>query len=202
MSVADINRVFEDGKTTGRESDERAGLGLLSRFLGAVFLVLFGGLLLLDRSLLKANRNQATLDAQSAALLGELFVSSQADLLGRIAEVFPGSAGLRDRRETRRRVEHIVAHGAGLRYVWMTDAAGHLLLDISKTGGTPLLRPELLTRLQALRPVSEFMIVVVPVTTRHSLVALVRTVSGKTEDVSGVSGLVFDGDALDRRAHV
>ena len=196
MSVADINRVFERGQTTGRESDERAGLGLLSRFLGAVFLVLFGGLLLLDRSLLKANRNQATLDAQSAALLGELFVSSQADLLGRIAEVFPGSAGLRDRRETRRRVEHIVAHGAGLRYVWMTDAAGHLLLGISKTGGTPLLRPELLTRLQALRPVSEFMIVVVPVTTRHSLVALVRTVSGKTEDVSGVSGLVFDGDAL------
>ena len=196
MSVADINRVFERGQTTGRESDERAGLGLLSRFLGAVFLVLFGGLLLLDRSLLKANRNQATLDAQSAALLGELFVSSQADLLERIAEVFAGSAGVRDSHETRRRVEHIVAQGAGLRYVWMTNAAGHLQLDISKTGGTPPLRPELLTRLQALRPVSEFMIVVVPLTTRHSLVALVRTVSGKTGDVGGVSGLVFDGDAL------
>ena len=194
--MANVNRAFEIGQSTGREADERAGLGLLSRFLGAVFLVLLGGLLLLDRSLLKANRNQAILDAQSAALLSESFISAQADLLGHIMDVFAGDAGSRDGLVVRNRVERMIAETPRLRHAWVIDGANHLQLNISKTGDTSLLRPELLARLQTLRPVNEFMIIVVPVTTRHSLIALVRAGAAKNGDIGGVTGLVFDGDAL------
>ena len=55
--MADVSGSGDGGQSIGRESGERAGLGLLSRFLGAVFLVMLGGLLLLDRALLRANRN-------------------------------------------------------------------------------------------------------------------------------------------------
>ena len=194
--MADVNGAFESGQLIGREADERAGLGLLSRFLGAVFLVLLGGLLLLDRSLLKANRNQAALDTQSAALLTESFVSTQTDLLERIANVVTGSTGSKDSLVVLGRVERIIALVPGLRHVWVIDTIGRLQLDISEAGKGHLLSSELLVRLQALRPASEFTIVVVPVASRHAVVALVHTSTGDDGDASGVSGLVFDGDAL------
>lgn len=194
--MADVNGAFESDQLIGREADERAGLGLLSRFLGAVFLVLLGGLLLLDRSLLKANRNQAALDTQSAALLTESFVSTQTDLLERIANVVAGSTGSKDSLIVHGRVERIIALVPGLRHVWVIDTAGRLQLDISEAGRGHLLSSELLVRLEALRPASEFTIVVVPVASRHAVVALVHTSTGDDGDASGVSGLVFDGDAL------
>lgn len=69
--MADGGGTGDGGHSIGRSAGERAGLGLLSRFLGAVFLVLLGGLLMLDRALLRANTNQAKLDAQAAGLLME-----------------------------------------------------------------------------------------------------------------------------------
>ena len=69
-----------------RDTAERAGLGLLARFIGAVFLVLLGGLLLLDRALVRVNQTQATLDAQSAGLLTEAFLSAQSGLLDQAAD--------------------------------------------------------------------------------------------------------------------
>jgi signal transduction histidine kinase len=194
--MADVSGAFESGQSIGRDPDERAGLGLLSRFLGAVFLVLLGGLLLLDRSLLKANRNQATLDTQSAALLTEAFVSAQIDLLGRIADVATESTGSNDSLVMRGKVERLIAQVPGLRHAWMIDGAGRLQLDVVEAEQSYPLNSELLARLEALRPVNEFTIVIVPIVSRHALVALVRTSIGEDGSIRGITGLIFDGDAL------
>ena len=66
MGVADDSDPAETGQSTERDAEHRVGRGLLSRFIGAVFLVLLGGLLLLDRALTRANNDQAALDARSA----------------------------------------------------------------------------------------------------------------------------------------
>lgn len=194
--MADVNGALENSQSAGQEADERVGLGLLSRFLGAVFLVLLGGLLLLDRSLSRANRNQAVLDTQSAALLTESFLSAQIERLGRIADVVGESTGLKDSARVRTRVERLVAQVPGLRHAWVIDAAGHVQLDISEAGEKHLLSSALLTRLQSLRPTSGFAVVVVPIASRHALVAVVHNSIGANGDVGTVTGLVFDGDAL------
>jgi signal transduction histidine kinase len=196
--VADISGAFESSQSTGRDANERAGLGLLSRFLGAVFLVLLGGLLLLDRALLKANRNQAVLDAESAALLTESFISAQTDLLGRAADALASGLSSGDSLATRRKVERLIANVPGLRRAWVIDAAGHLQLDVAEAGESRLLNPETLGRLQALRPVSEFTIVVVPIVSRHALIALIHSSTGEQGDgdIGGVTGLILDGNAL------
>src|SRR5258708_13079736 len=64
---------------------ERAGLGLLSRFVGAVFLILLVGLLLLDRALLRADRSEAKLDAQASALLTESYIADAYRVVGGFA---------------------------------------------------------------------------------------------------------------------
>ena len=191
--MADVNGSLKNSYVIGREPEERAGLGLLSRFLGAVFLVLLGGLLLLDRSLLKANHNQAALDTQSAALLTESFVSAQVDLLARITDVVTGRIGSRNSFLARERVEHIIAQVSGLRHVWAIGATGSTQLEGVGAESSHPLSPELVAQLEALRPASELAIVVVPLASRHSVVALIRTFSG--ED-GGVIGLAVDGDAL------
>lgn len=194
--MADVNGALENSQSAGQEADERVGLGLLSRFLGAVFLVLLGGLLLLDRSLSRANRNQAVLDTQSAALLTESFLSAQIERLGRIADVVSESTGLKDSALVRTRVERLVAQVPGLRHAWVIDAAGHVQLDISEAGEKHFLSSALLTRLQSLRPTSGFAVVVVPIASRHALVAVVHNSIGANGDVGTVTGLVFDGNAL------
>src|SRR3954451_14908181 len=87
MVVADVSDPIETSQSTDRDAEQRVGLGLLSRFIGAVFLVLLGGLLLLDRALQRANYNQAALDAQSAALLTEAFMPNHTMILERAAEL-------------------------------------------------------------------------------------------------------------------
>ena len=44
MAVADVSGPVEPSQSTDRDAEQRAGLGLLLRFIGAVFLVLLGGL--------------------------------------------------------------------------------------------------------------------------------------------------------------
>ena len=96
MVVADVSEPVETSQSTDRDAEQRVGLGLLLRFVGAVFLVLLGGLLLLDRALGRANRHQASLDARSAALIAEAYVKSQYVLLDRVTEL--ESVGM-DRKE-------------------------------------------------------------------------------------------------------
>ena len=195
--MAESKGAFESSQSVGRDADERAGLGLLSRFLGAVFLVLLGGLLLLDRSLLKANRNQAALDAQSAALLTESFLSTQTALLDRVAHAAVTGTGAQDSADARSRVERIIADVPGLRQAWTIDPAGHLQLDIAEAGNH-LVSQEVLARLQSLRPTRELIISVVPVASRHALVAVIHSSTGEAGNGEGgsVAGVIFDGNAL------
>jgi signal transduction histidine kinase len=194
--VADVNGLCEGGQSVDRRAEERAGLGLLSRFLGGVFLVLLGGLLLLDRSLLKANRNQASLDAQSAALLTESFLTSQMAMLGRITDAVSGRGQAKDSLGSHRRVERLIAQIPEFRHAWAVDGSGNLQLDVSEARGQTAMNAEMLSRLETLQPVSEFTIVVLPVAPRHALIALLHAVGRGSTDVGGVTGLVFDGAAL------
>lgn len=194
--MADVNGLFEGGQSVDRRAEERAGLGLLSRFLGGVFLVLLGGLLLLDRSLLKANRNQASLDAQSAALLTESFLTNQTEMLGRIADVVSERGQAKDSLGSHRRVARLIAQIPEFRHAWAVDGSGNLQLDVSEASGQAAMNAEMLSRLQTLQPVSEFTIVVLPVAPRHALIALLHSAGRGSTDVGGVTGLVFDGAAL------
>lgn len=189
--MADAYEGFDGGQSMRHEADERAGLGLLSRFLGAVFLVLLGGLLLLDRALLRANKNQAELDAQSAGLLTESFVATEAELLERVAGVVSQSEGKYDSLTSHRAVERLVANAPGLRRAWVLDPDGRLQLDVGETSSARTLSDQLVNQLHAIRPVGQFAISIVPIASRHALIVLVRTT-----DMGGVTGLAFDGEAL------
>lgn len=189
--MADAYEGFDGGQSMRHEADERAGLGLLSRFLGAVFLVLLGGLLLLDRALLRANKNQAELDAQSAGLLTESFVATEAELLERVAGVVSQSEGKYDSLTSHRAVERLVANAPGLRRAWVLDPDGRLQLDVGETSSARTLSDQLINQLHAIRPVGQFAISIVPIASRHALIVLVRTT-----DMGGVTGLAFDGEAL------
>ena len=94
--MADFSGITGNGHRSNQEAEKRAGVGLLSRFLGAVFLVLLGGLLLLDRTLLRATHNEAILDTQTTGLLTESFVSAQVTFLDRIAGVIVGQEGTKN----------------------------------------------------------------------------------------------------------
>lgn len=186
----------------GQEADERAGLGLLSRFLGAIFLVLLGGLLLLDQSLLSANRNQADLDAQAASLLTESFVGTQAVLLDRIANIVAGGEGAKDSLIAHDRVEQLLSTIPELRRAWIIDAAGEMQLDVAGVSGEPQVAPEVMERLQAIRPPESFIVSVVPGASGHSLIAIIRISALRARNASGdqnageVTGVLLDGLAL------
>lgn len=124
--MADVSGTTDGGQSIGRESSERAGLGLLARFLGAVFLVLLGGLLLLDRALFRANQNQAKLDAQSTALLTEAFMAAQSELLDRVAGVAAHQTRGNDSAAMHAAVRQMVANNGAVRHVWASDSAGRL----------------------------------------------------------------------------
>ena len=192
--MADIRESFEAGQNI--DQDERAGLGLLSRFLGAVFLVLLGGLLLLDRALLRANRNQADLDAQSAGLLTESFISAEAALLDRITGVISGNEGTKDTLSAHRTVKRLFATAPGLRHAWILDASGRLQIDVTETLIRPSLGVELIDRLHAIQPMGQVAISVIPVTPDHALIALVRATDSTNTESAGIAGLVVDGQTL------
>jgi signal transduction histidine kinase len=193
--VADVSGTHENGQSIGRGTDERAGLGLLSRFLGAVFLVLLGGLLLLDRALLRANRNQAQLDAQSAALLTEAFIASQNDLLDRVAMI-AARARAKDSLLLQGMGRSLMSSATATRHLWVTDSSGRLVLDLDATARLPL-PPGLLARLHGIRPTEHTVIMVVHGADARRWILLARTASS----ISGVAsnraaGLLVDGDAL------
>jgi signal transduction histidine kinase len=130
--VADVSSPAEPGQSTDRDAEQRAGLGLLLRFIGAVFLVLLGGLLLLDRALARANQHQASLDARSAALIAESFVGAQQALLDHItalAATFPDAG---DSTKLRSAVARLLQNSSGVRHVWLTGMDGRRVLDVGR----------------------------------------------------------------------
>src|SRR6185503_12664908 len=130
MVVADVSDPVETSQSTDRDAEQRVGLGLLLRFIGAVFLVLLGGLLMLDRALGRANRHQASLDARSAALIAEAYVKSQHVLLDRVAALVASDPNPGDSLVLRGEVERLLQTTPGARRVWVTNAEGHRIVDV------------------------------------------------------------------------
>jgi signal transduction histidine kinase len=135
MRVSDGNGANRDGQSIGPGDGERVGLGLLSRFVGAVFLVVLAALLLLDRAQSGATRDQARADAESAALLTEAFVSAHTVLLDRIAGIAEREPPA-DSAVVRAAVDSLIADAPAVRSVWLADSAGHVWLHLG-SGETP-----------------------------------------------------------------
>jgi signal transduction histidine kinase len=134
IGVADVSGTAEAGQSTERDAEHRVGRGLLSRFIGAVFLVLLGGLLLLDRALMRANDDQAALDAQSSALLTESFVRAHDVLLERLMDLALTRVAAPDSVEFRKRAAELVESMPSIRRAWIAAADGRRVLDIVRQG--------------------------------------------------------------------
>src|SRR6476620_476098 len=139
MGVAEVSGTAESGQSTERDAEHRVGHGLLSRFIGAGFLVLLGGLCVLDQALTAANSEQAELDTQSTVLLAESFIRSHDVLLQRLADLVVENPRAADSAHIREAATRWVATMPSVRRAWLVDADGRRVLDIGAS--TPLIEP-------------------------------------------------------------
>jgi signal transduction histidine kinase len=130
MGVGEVSGTAEVGQSTERDAEHRVGRGLLSRFIGAVFLILLGGLLVLDQALASANREQAVLDTQSTALLTESFVRTHDMMLQRLVDLAVDRSDARDSLRRRDETTQWLASVPSVRRAWIVDADGRRVLDI------------------------------------------------------------------------
>ena len=137
MGVADVSGTAVTGQSTERDAEHRVGGGLLSRFIGAVFLVLLGGLLVLDQALTAANREQAVLDTQSTGLLAESFIRAHDVLLQRLADLVVERSDTRDSVRVRETASRWLATMPSVRRAWLVDADGRRVLDIARSTPAP-----------------------------------------------------------------
>ena len=194
--MADVSGAVDAGQSIGREEGARVGLGLLSRFIGAVFLVLLGGLLLLDRALQRANYNQAELDSQSAALLTESFVANHAMLLDRVAEITGARAPVKDSAEVRARLERLLSAAEGVREFWVDDSAGRPILSvISPNVRAP--HPTLRDSLHRVRALDRSLVVVPRGTSGSRWIALIRGPARTDGEGASTVGLLVAADSLE-----
>jgi len=195
--VADVSGTGDGGQSIGRDAGARVGLGLLSRFIGAVFLVLLGGLLLLDRALLRANLNQAQLDSRSAALLTESFMASHATLLDRVAEVSGEHASAKDSALLRIRLARLLPSSSGVREIWVSDPAGRPVTSVaSEAVQSPPL--PLLDSLHRLRGPARGMVVASLGSPSSSWILLLRGATRRNEATPAATvGMLVTGDSLE-----
>ena len=130
--MAEVSGTAEVGQSTERDAEHRVGRGLLSRFIGAVFLILLGGLLVLDQALTRANREQAALDSQSTALLVESFVRTHDILLQRLTDLAAHRSNIRDSLQDRDATTQWLDSMPSIRHAWIVDANGRRVLDFSR----------------------------------------------------------------------
>src|SRR5215218_7100359 len=142
MGVAEVSGTGEAGQSTDRDAEHRVGRGLLSRFIGAVFLILLGGLLVLDQALAGANRDQAALDSQATALLAESFVRTHDIMLQRLADLAARRSGVHDSLAARDETTRWLASLPSVRRAWIVDANGRRVLDISRSTPASVPRSE------------------------------------------------------------
>src|SRR5215203_2238392 len=171
MGVAEVSGTAEAGQSTERDAEHRVGRGLLSRFIGAVFLVLLGGLLVLDQALTGATRGQAALDTQSTALLAESFIRAHDVLLERLADVAGDRSDASDSLAIRAKADRWLASLPSVRRAWIVAADGRRILDIARSTPSPDV-PVLLDSLDRARSA-----VPLSITIRHG--AIVRAISGQ-----------------------
>jgi signal transduction histidine kinase len=103
---------------------------------------------------------------------------------------------MRDSSAVRGVVQRLLSTAPGARRAWLLDSAGHLMLDVGEPSPRPPLADVLVEQLRTTMPVGLMTIDVVPLSSVHSLVTLVRPVVGSVGRSSGVVGMVFDGDTL------
>jgi hypothetical protein len=130
--VAEVSGTGEAGQSTERDAEHHVGGGLLSRFIGAVFLVLLGGLLLLDQSLMRANRDQAAADAGAAALLTESFVRAHDVLLVHLLGLAGTGSEVRDSARLREAATRLLTNMPTVRRAWIATPAGGRVIDIGR----------------------------------------------------------------------
>jgi signal transduction histidine kinase len=209
--VAEVSGTGETGQSIDRDAERRVGRGLLSRFIGAVFLVLLGGLLLLDQALLRANRNQARLDAQSGALLAESFVTAHDALLERAAALVAAHSARRDSAYLHTDMTRLLEQMPSIRRLWATASDGRRILDLSgdASGFAPF--PAALVDSVQRMPLRNRVAINVVNRTRDSafrsaLIVIVRplaavesttvTGGGSSSAPIGTVGMIVDGAAL------
>ena len=196
--MADVSGAGDAGQSIGREVSARVGLGLLSRFIGAVFLVLLGGLLLLDRALLRANRNQAELDSQTAALLTGSFIANHDMLLQRAADLASAVVPGKDSAALQLRLEQLLASTGGAREIWVDDHDGRRVGSAAAAGPRPA-RSALLDSLHRLRAPGRSTVIVGRGAGAGdgSWIILVRAMT-RPDSVSppGTIGMLVAGDSL------
>ena len=196
MRVADGNGASRDGQSIGPEDGERVGLGLLSRFVGAVFLVVLAALLLLDRAQSSATRDQARADAGSAALLTEAFVSAQVVLLDRIAGIAeqepPG-----DRAIVRAAVDSLLADVPAARSAWLADSTGLVWFHVG-AGETQDDKAaiEASDRIRHRLAAGTTSVVVSPAKGGGRRILFTREIRTSPGGPAGVAGIVVDADSL------
>jgi signal transduction histidine kinase len=190
--VADGNGTSRDGQSIGPGYGERVGLGLLSRFVGAVFLVVLAALLLLDRAQSSTTRGQARADAASAALLAESFVSAHAVLLDRIAGIADRElAG--DSAMVRAAIDSLIAPSPAVRSAWLTDTAGRTWLRV----GAIAPAPDAVNRVQHRRVAVGTTSVAVTRTAGNGRgILLTRELRGAAGTPTGSAAIVVDLDSL------
>ena len=208
MGVADVSGTAESGQSTERDAEHRVGRGLLSRFIGAVFLVLLGGLLVLDQALTAANREQAALDTQSTVLLAESFIRAHDVLLQRLVDLGVGRPDLPDTLRIHEAAARLLATMPSVRRAWLVDSEGRRVLDIVRSA--PAAGPGsagLLDSLDKTQTATPFWIAVHHDTgageKNHGVIVMMRSFSALSRDtlvprpsVSGRSGLLIEIEAL------
>lgn len=196
MSRTELSLTGEHGQSTPADAAARVGLGLLARFLGAVFLVLLGGLLLLDRALLRANRNQAELDAQAGALLSASFLSAQSAFLDRVSAISGSDVVRSDSAYVHRTLYRLAAGTTGLRELWVVDSLGSVSFQLSNDSAGIAIPAEVGTRIRQQHIGQRLAMVVTHIGPGHALISMMRPATNERGDFRGSVGAVFDGEAL------
>lgn len=196
--MADFNGANGGSRRGERETFERVNLGILSQFLGAILLVLLGGLFVLDRILLSANKSQAATDAQTGRVLTESFLASRFALLDGITVLAAGTNGSIDNLATQKVVRSIFGRDNSVLGVWIGDENGKNRLEMAENSEMNSPVPTYLKAFEAIRVTEELAIVVRQVGVRHAVLALIRKSPPRSNRPRLVTGLVLDANALGR----
>ena len=196
--MADVSEANGGSQRGERETSERINLGMLSQFLGAILLVLFGGLFVLDRILLSANVSQAATDAQYGRVLTESFLASRLALLDGITALAVGTNDSINSLATRQVVRSLIGRDNSVLGVWIGDENSEIQLELFRNSDPNSSVPTYLRDFQLLRATDELTIAVRQVGTRHAVLALIRKSSARNNRPRVVTGLVVDANALER----
>src|SRR5215207_7773690 len=189
----------ETGQSIERDAEHRVGGGLLSRFIGAVFLVLLGGLLVLDQSLTRASEEQADADTRTAALLTEAFVRAHDVLLERLLDAVGTRYDAQDSTHLRGEATRLLASMPSIRRAWISAPDGGRVLDVERGASAAQSASPLLDSLDRARLPGPLSIGITRDSSRvakgNVLIAMVRTATP-----SATNRLVRDGTIPSLRA--